>query len=122
MKGAQDPGVRRAGERPSFPLRRTAPCRHGVPDRCGGHNREWPAGHHLRVGRQAEERRQSDSLGLPTATNSTPDYDPMDLMFASGTANGRWKAEHRLATNVYGCCSRGGLTLWLDQFREAGQT
>jgi Cu/Ag efflux protein CusF len=32
------------------------------------------------------------------------DYDPMHLMFASTTADGRWNTEIRLATNVCGCC------------------
>ena len=42
--------------------------------------------------------------GTPLHANAGNDYDPMHLMFASGTTNGRWKVEHRLATNVCGCC------------------
>ena len=41
MKGAQDPGVRRRGRTTVISITATAPCRHRVPDRCGGHHRVW---------------------------------------------------------------------------------
>jgi Cu/Ag efflux protein CusF len=42
--------------------------------------------------------------GAPAHTNVGGDYDPMHLMFAATTADGRWNAEIRLASNVCGCC------------------
>jgi hypothetical protein len=42
--------------------------------------------------------------GTPPHTNTGGDYDPMHLMFTTGSADGRWNAEMRLATNVCGCC------------------
>lgn len=42
--------------------------------------------------------------GTPHHANAGNDYDPMHLMFASGTIDGRWNVEQRLATNVCGCC------------------
>jgi Cu/Ag efflux protein CusF len=42
--------------------------------------------------------------GTPTHANVPGDYDPMHLMFAATTADGRWNTEIRLATNVCGCC------------------
>jgi Cu/Ag efflux protein CusF len=42
--------------------------------------------------------------GTPPHTNVGGDYDPMHLMFAAGTTEGRWNTEVRIATNVCGCC------------------
>jgi hypothetical protein len=42
--------------------------------------------------------------GTPHHANAGGDWDPMHLMLATTTADGRWNAETRLATNVCGCC------------------
>ncbi len=42
--------------------------------------------------------------GTPTHKNVEGDWDPMHLMFASSSSEGRWRPEARLATNVCGCC------------------
>jgi Cu/Ag efflux protein CusF len=42
--------------------------------------------------------------GTPAHNNVEGDWDPMHLMFASTSSDGRWAPETRLATNVCGCC------------------
>jgi hypothetical protein len=48
-----------------------------------------------------DQRRDS---GTPPHKNVEGDWDPMHLMFASASGDGRWAPETRLATNVCGCC------------------
>ena len=42
--------------------------------------------------------------GTPPHKNVEGDWDPMHLMFASTSNDGRWAPETRLATDVCGCC------------------
>ena len=42
--------------------------------------------------------------GTSAHKNVEGDWDPMHLMFASTSSEGRWLPETRLATNVCGCC------------------
>jgi hypothetical protein len=42
--------------------------------------------------------------GTPHHANAGNDWDPMHLMYAAATRDGRWDPETRLASNVCGCC------------------
>jgi len=54
-----------------------------------------------------DQRRDPDT---PAHKNVEGDWDPMHLMFASTSSDGRWWPEARLATNVCGCCKTAILT------------